>query len=358
MESTGVIEINNVTKKFGDVVALNDVSLSIKDGEFFTLLGPSGAGKSTLLHMIGGFVEPTSGRIEINEEDVTHKSPQERPVSTVFQEYALFPHMSVADNVRYGLEVAGLDSDEQEETIRRYLRMLQIEELYDRPPGQLSGGQRQRVALARSLAIEPEILLLDEPLGPLDEKLRREMQVELKELQESLETTFIYVTHDQEEALTMSDRLCILNHGELIEVGGPIEIYDIPQKRFTAEFIGSGNIIDGTLQSLNGEYASMSWEAGSEAFIGRTELNDGAVADRESVSMVVRPHHFDVGNTNTDNNLVGEIITSVFKGDVYEYVIRLESGQEINAAFNEPLTADDGDKITLSWPKDKCVIVK
>ena len=357
MTSEGVIEIENVTKKFGDVIALDNVSLTIRDGEFFTLLGPSGAGKSTLLHMIGGFVEATSGQIRINGEDVTSKSPQERPVSTVFQEYALFPHMSVADNVRYGLDVKGIDRDEQEEIIGRYLGMLQIEELYDRAPAQLSGGQRQRVALARSLAVEPEILLLDEPLGPLDEKLRREMQVELKELQESLATTFIYVTHDQEEALTMSDRMCILHHGELIEVGTPTEIYNLPHKRFTAEFIGAGNLIDGTLQTMNGEYATMAPALGSNRITGRNDLDEETLEEGAPVSVVIRSNDFETGTANSDNELTGTVTTAIFKGDVYEYVVELEDGHEVHAAFNDPLDIEEGKPITLTWSKDNCVVV-
>lgn len=355
MAGQDVIEISNVSKRYGDVVALAEVSLEIVSGEFFTLLGPSGAGKSTLLHMVGGFVDPDGGTIRIGGEDITGLQPQDRPVSTVFQEYALFPHLNVADNVRYGLEVEGVDRTEQEEIVERYLGMLQIAELKERAPSQLSGGQRQRVALARSLVTEPEILLLDEPLGPLDEKLRREMQVELKELQESLNTTFIYVTHDQEEALTMSDRVCILNFGEVIETGTPEEIYQSPQRKFTAEFIGAGNLLDGRVSKVDGEYATLETAFSSSEIRGRTRVPQ--IEPGDDAAMVIRPHHFSTSKTDSINRIVGTVQASVFKGHVYEYVLSVDDGLAIKAAFDDPLNVQEGEQVELTWTQDNSVVV-
>jgi putative spermidine/putrescine transport system ATP-binding protein len=244
-DSSAAVVLDDVVKRFGDVVAVDGVSLNIRPGQFFSLLGPSGSGKTTCLRMIAGFEQPTSGRILLGGRDVSNLPPFERDVNTVFQDYALFPHMTVAQNVGYGLMVRKVKRDEQTRRVADALEMVRLGHLGDRKPGQLSGGQRQRVALARSLVMRPRVLLLDEPLGALDLKLRQAMQIELKEIQQEVSLTFLYVTHDQEEALTMSDRLAVFNQGKVEQVGSPAEVYERPATTFVAGFIGVSNVLEG-----------------------------------------------------------------------------------------------------------------
>jgi putative spermidine/putrescine transport system ATP-binding protein len=239
------VALENVRCEYGAVTAVDRVDLAIAEGEFFTLLGPSGSGKTTCLRMIGGFTLPTSGRVLIGDRDLTHAPPYARPVNTVFQDYALFPHMNVRDNVGYGLMVRGVDKAERHRRAGQMLELVRLPGAGARRPAELSGGQRQRVALARALINEPRVLLLDEPLGALDLKLREQMQAELKALQRRLGITFLFVTHDQHEALSMSDRVGVMNHGRLEQVGTPREIYDTPATRFVAEFVGAANLLEG-----------------------------------------------------------------------------------------------------------------
>jgi putative spermidine/putrescine transport system ATP-binding protein len=246
---TTAVTLDHVSCRFGsgagEVRAVDDVSLSIEAGEFFTLLGPSGSGKTTCLRMIGGFVLPTAGRVLIGGEDVSQRPPYARPVNTVFQDYALFPHMSIRDNVGYALMVRGVARTERERRADELLALVQLPSVGSRRPAQLSGGQRQRVALARALISQPQVLLLDEPLGALDLKLREQMQSELKALQRRLGITFLFITHDQHEALSMSDRIGVFNQGRLEQVGTPREVYDAPSTRFVADFVGAANVLDG-----------------------------------------------------------------------------------------------------------------
>jgi putative spermidine/putrescine transport system ATP-binding protein len=239
------VRLESVRKTFGDIVAVAGVDLEVGSGEFFSLLGPSGSGKTTCLRMIAGFEEPTEGRILLHGIDVSHLPPYERDVNTVFQDYALFPHMSVQDNTEYGLRVKGVDRSERRRRAAEALAMVRLEGFSSRKPGQLSGGQRQRVALARALVNQPRVLLLDEPLGALDLKLRQQMQSELKSIQQRIGLTFIYVTHDQEEALTMSDRLAVMNEGRIEQVGSPAEVYERPATSFVAGFVGISNVLSG-----------------------------------------------------------------------------------------------------------------
>ena len=244
---THAVALHNVRCEFGAVTAVDGVDLAIARGEFFTLLGPSGSGKTTCLRLIGGFALPTSGRVLIEERDLTDAPPYARPVNTVFQDYALFPHMNVRDNVAYGLMVRGVERAERLRRAAQMLELVRLPGVGERRPAELSGGQRQRVALARALINEPRVLLLDEPLGALDLKLREQMQAELKALQRRLGITFIFVTHDQHEALSMSDRVGVMNRGRLEQVGTPREIYDSPATRFVAEFVGAANLLEGEL---------------------------------------------------------------------------------------------------------------
>src|SRR5712691_7466507 len=251
------IALEGVSKRFGGVAAVDDVSLAIREGEFFSLLGPSGCGKTTTLRMIAGFETPDEGRIVLQGRDVTSVSPNRRPVNMVFQHYALFPHMSIYDNVTFGLKVKHVPRQEHRERVQDILRVVSLEGLERRRTRQLSGGQQQRVALARALVNWPAALLLDEPLGALDVKLRKQMQLELKRIQSELGTTFVYVTHDQEEALAMSDRIAVMNGGRVEQIGSPREIYERPQTAFVADFIGSLNALDFSVHELVGEYALM-----------------------------------------------------------------------------------------------------
>jgi putative spermidine/putrescine transport system ATP-binding protein len=242
--AAAAVHVVKLRKRYGDVVAVADIELVVRSGEFFTLLGPSGSGKTTLLRLIAGFERPDGGRIELGGIDVTQVPPYARNVNTVFQDYALFPHMTVWQNIEYGLRVRRVPRPERREKVGRVLEMVRLPGLGSRKPAQLSGGQRQRVALARAIVNEPEVLLLDEPLGALDLKLRQEMQLELLRVQREVGITFIYVTHDQEEALTMSDRIAVLNHGSIEHIGGPVEIYERPRTAFVAGFIGVSNLIE------------------------------------------------------------------------------------------------------------------
>ena len=243
------VRLENVRKTFGEIVAVAGVDLQVREGEFFSLLGPSGCGKTTCLRMIAGFEEPTAGRILLHGKDVSGSPAYERDVNTVFQDYALFPHMSVRENVEYGLMVKRVGGQERRQRVTEALRMMRLDRFDRRKPGELSGGQRQRVALARAIVNQPRVLLLDEPLGALDLKLRQAMQIELKSIQERLSMTFIYVTHDQEEALTMSDRLAVMNQGRVEQVGTPAEVYERPATGFVAGFVGASNVLSGDAAS-------------------------------------------------------------------------------------------------------------
>ncbi len=245
MSTTNAVELRDVVKRFGDIAAVDHVSLEIRDGEFFSLLGPSGCGKTTTLRMIAGFEYPSSGSIVIHGREMATIPPHRRPVNTVFQSYALFPHLTVAQNVAFGLEMQRRPKDEIAARVREALEQVRLSGFADRRPRQLSGGQQQRVALARALINQPEVLLLDEPLGALDQKLRKELQIELKSLQRRVGITFVFVTHDQEEALTMSDRIAVMSQGKVLQIGSPTEIYERPTCRFVADFIGETNFIAG-----------------------------------------------------------------------------------------------------------------
>ena len=279
------VEMRNVTKAFGDVIAVDNISMGIRQKEFFALLGPSGCGKTTSLRMIAGFERPTNGDVMINGRDVGATPPFQRNVNTVFQSYALFPHMTVEQNVAFGLEMRNTAKDEIRRRVGEALELVRLPQLARRFPKQMSGGQQQRVALARALVNRPAVLLLDEPLGALDAKLRKEMQIELKTLQREVGITFIFVTHDQEEALTMSDRIAVFSKGKVLQVGTPLEIYERPTCRFVADFIGETNFLDGKVESVEGEFATIV-VGGNHKFIGRAMEGVRAGVD---ASLSVRP---------------------------------------------------------------------
>ncbi len=282
-QTRGAVELANVTKQFGEFTAVNDITLNVRDGEFFSLLGPSGCGKTTTLRLIAGFEQPTLGEIFIHGQPVAGIPPYKRPVNTVFQNYALFPHMTVAQNVAFGLEMKKVPKAEIEERVNNALELVQLPHLRDRKPKQLSGGQRQRVALARALSNRPEVLLLDEPLGARDLKLRKAMQFELKQIQAEVGITFIYVTHDQEEAITMSDRIAVMNDGVIQQIGAPREIYDHPANRFVADFIGETNFITGRVAET-GDFATVDIGAPVLGTADGRNLSPG-----QEVTLAIRP---------------------------------------------------------------------
>jgi putative spermidine/putrescine transport system ATP-binding protein len=305
--SSPALALEDVVKRFGDVVAVDGVSLDVAPGEFFSLLGPSGSGKTTCLRMIAGFEQPTSGRILLEGRDVSDLPPFERNVNTVFQDYALFPHMTVAQNVGYGLMVRKIPKDERTRRIADALEMVRLQEMGNRKPGQLSGGQRQRVALARSLVLRPKVLLLDEPLGALDLKLRQAMQIELKEIQQEVSLTFIYVTHDQEEALTMSDRLAVFNLGKVEQVGTPAEVYELPATAFVAGFIGVSNVLEG------------------EAAEGITGSPHAFTVRPEKIEIV--PLDAELGESQC--TATGRVREVVYLGAITRYIVGLDVGGEL-----------------------------
>ncbi|MEI6793020.1 MAG: ABC transporter ATP-binding protein [Actinomycetes bacterium] len=301
------VELENVTKRYGDVTAIEDFDLRVEDGEFLTLLGPSGCGKTTTLRLIGGFEAPNRGEIRIGGEDMSSQPAYRRPVNTVFQQYALFPHLSVSRNIGYGLKHAGTGREETARRVEEMMHLMQIPDVGDRRPRELSGGQQQRVALARALVMNPKVLLLDEPLGSLDYKLRKDMQFELKRIHREVGVTFIYVTHDQEEAMTMSDRIVVMSNGHIEQDASPAEIFDRPRTAFVADFIGDTNIVHGTVTRIENGHASV--DLGPLGEIGGSTDDKIAAGDRVRVSIRptdVRVEHGDSGGAVVqDSVLVG-----------------------------------------------------
>ncbi|WP_372677193.1 ABC transporter ATP-binding protein [Desulfosarcina sp.] len=321
---TAAISAQRVTKVFGEgknkVLALDDISLTIEENEFFTLLGPSGCGKTTLLRLIAGFDQPTSGAIMLRGEEISHLPPNQRSVNTVFQNYALFPHMTVAKNISFGLEMLGQPHDVIEKTVGDMLTLVKMEALRDRRTDQLSGGQQQRVALARALAPRPQVLLLDEPLSALDYKLRKEMQIELKQLQHDTGITFIFVTHDQEEALTMSDRIAVMHLGRILQIGTPRQIYNQPCERFVADFIGKSNFLSAEVLAVEGRRAQLKLSSGRKVSVS---IPEGMDPDG-SVTVVVRPEYTQLFSGSKDvADLQGVLENIVYLGTDTHYHIRL-----------------------------------
>ncbi len=321
------IEAKGVSKVFQGagqdaVKALDNVSVSIRENEFFTLLGPSGCGKTTLLRLIAGFDFPTGGEILLYGQNIAPLPPYKRPVNTVFQSYALFPHMTLGQNIGFGLEMLGKPRAEIEARVTQMLKLVQMEELRNRKTSQISGGQQQRVALARALAPAPKVLLLDEPLSALDYKLRKDMQIELKRLQHETGITFIFVTHDQEEALTMSDRIAVMSKGRILQVGSPRDIYDRPAERFVANFIGETNFLEGEIAEAKGGEALIKLAGGAAISAG---LPDG-VKPSGKVTVVVRPEHADLVSPGATGHLWGRLENIVYFGTDTHYHVLLDGG--------------------------------
>ena len=307
-----VIELENVTKSFGDNVILKDFDFKVKKDEFLSILGPSGCGKTTILRLIGGFEEPDEGKILFNGEDITNKEPYERKINTVFQKYALFPHMNVYNNIAFGLNIKKMDKKIIKEKVKEVLKLVNLVGFENREIESLSGGQQQRIAIARALVNEPEVLLLDEPLGALDLKLRQAMQIELKRIQKSVGITFIYVTHDQEEALSMSDTVVVLNNGEIQQMDSPLNIYNEPKNAFVADFIGESNIIKAKMLSdFKVRFLDYDFPCVDKGF-----------KDMEDVEVVVRPE--DVLLVDENYQIEGTVTSLVFKGVHYEMTVDVD----------------------------------
>jgi putrescine transport system ATP-binding protein len=341
------IRFENVTKRFGDFTAVNKLSLTIYEREFFALLGASGCGKSTLLRMLAGFEEPTEGRITLDGQDMRGIPPYRRPVNMMFQSYALFPHMTVEKNIAFGLKQDGMPKPEIEARVAEMLKLVKLEPYAKRKPHQLSGGQRQRVALARSVAKRPKVLLLDEPLGALDKKLREETQFELMDLQQNLGLTFVVVTHDQEEAMTMADRIAILDKGEVMQVATPAEVYEAPGSRFVAGFVGNVNMFEGKVASRDATTARITGGSGAEILVD----NVGNATAGADVAFAVRPEKIKVSSKKPKdavNALEGEVYDIAYLGDMTVYHVKLDDGQVVRASslnaariMEDPLTWND-----------------
>lgn len=352
-----MVTLINIEKKFKDFVAAKDINLVVESGEFLTLLGPSGCGKTTTLRMIAGFEQPTEGEVWIDGQLVNDIEPYKRDVNTVFQSYALFPHMNVFDNIAFGLRMKKVKKAEVKERVENILKLVQLEQFIDRKPDQLSGGQRQRVAIARALVNNPKVLLLDEPLGALDLRLRKQMQVELKHLQKQLGITFIYVTHDQEEALTMSDRIIVMNEGLIEQIGSPTEIYERPKTRFIADFIGETNIFEGIIKRKDDQFVYIDC-AGQEL----KALRNGEGDTGEKVYLAVRPEKMDVNiiANETLSNLSCLFKEKIYIGSLTKLVLELPTGQEVIVNETEENSGyiKTGGLLYMSWnPIDSVLLI-
>jgi spermidine/putrescine transport system ATP-binding protein len=345
------VRLEGVTKRFDDVVAVDDVSLSIEPGRFFALLGPSGCGKTTTLRMIGGFEEPTEGSIYLGDHDVVGLPPYKRDVNTVFQSYALFPHLTIFENVAFGMRRQGVHGQQLAGRVREILKLVDLEGMEKRKPRQLSGGQQQRVALARALVNKPRVLLLDEPLGALDLKLRRQMQLELKTIQHDIGITFIHVTHDQEEAMTMADSIAVMNKGRVEQLGPPTELYEQPKTAFVAGFLGASNLLPGSVSGAD----AIRLDGGPEV-----KVRPEATQDRSGrVAVGIRPEKIRIGAGQV-NTLVGTVFETAYVGVSTQYVVDTPAGRlnvyVQNMESGAP-RASSGDSITLGFDPEATFVV-
>jgi len=357
-----IVELRGVSKRYGAQVALEEFSLEVRRGEFLTLLGPSGSGKTTILRLVAGFEQPHAGQVLIDGRDAADLPPYRRNVNTVFQHYALFPHLDVFGNVAFGLEQKKLPKAEIRRRVRAMLELVELPGKEDRLPSQLSGGEKQRVALARALVLEPAVLLLDEPLAALDEKLRKQMQVELKRLRERLGITFLFVTHDQQEALVMSDRVAVINRGSLEQVGSGEEIYENPRTRFVAEFMGIENFFEVTAAGKSGEWIRFAGPAG----VALWAKDAGGVAEGSPATLAVRPEAVRLSLARPEpaprNLLAGEVIEVIYEGGSRRWAVQLASGErlvvrESNSGNDWPAERNlRGVKVYLSWEPERTLV--
>jgi len=351
------VELSGVTKRFGEFVAVDDLSLDIYEGEFFSLLGPSGCGKTTTLRMIAGFEEPTGGSISVAGEQVQGVPPYRRPVNTVFQSYAIFPHLNVFDNVAFGLRRSGVKGEELNTRVTEACEMVQLSGFEKRKPTMLSGGQQQRVALARALVNRPKVLLLDEPLGALDLKLRKELQLELRTLQHEVGITFVYVTHDQEEALTMSDRIAVMNEGKVQQIADPTTLYELPKNSFVANFIGQINVFSGVVESVSGDRVTL--RTSREMRIEAYSQEGAGVEVGAEAQAAVRPEKIRFGGAG-DNASTAEIRQIVYLGVSTQYIAELPGGEKLVLYQQNAQDAQNpsvGEEVPVSWDARNCLVL-
>ncbi len=361
---TADVEFVGITKAFHELTAVDDLNLKVEAGEFFSLLGPSGCGKTTSLRMLGGFEEPTTGRILLGGQDVTYLPPYRRDVNTVFQSYALFPHLNVFENVAFGLRRQRFDRTEIRRRVGEILEIVDLPNYEKRQSSQLSGGQQQRVALARALVNEPKVLLLDEPMSALDAKLRRQMQIELKRIQAQVGITFLYVTHDQEEAMTMSNRLAVMWHGRIEGMGSPKDVYDNPTTEFVASFLGASNLLPGTIESKSSDVVSVAVEGGVTVHVPPARLPD--LGDSRAVKVGVRPEKIgiaEVSSTVPDgyNSIHGRVVVSTFTGVGNQYIVETPLGVTVTVYaqnIGRQWAPRSGDEVILTWPVEHTFTVK
>ena len=360
--ATPLIQFDNVTKKFGEFVAIDNLSINIYEREFFALLGPSGCGKTTMMRMLAGFETITEGTITLGGEDISPVPANKRPTNMMFQSYALFPHLTVANNIAFGLKRSDMPKSEIAGRVDEMLKLVQLDKFANRKPHQISGGQRQRVALARSLAKAPKLLLLDEPLGALDKKLRQETQFELMDIQEKLGTTFVIVTHDQEEAMTVASRVAVMDHGRLKQVATPDQIYEYPNSRYVADFIGDVNLIEGNASVNGSDGIEISWAEGTAPINARTSRD---VSDGASVTYAIRPEKVAISSekpADAENAVQGQIDDIAYLGNISTYHVKLPNGQIVKSQVansrrlsRRSMTWEDN--VWLSWTDTAGVVL-
>ncbi|KUO41277.1 MAG: hypothetical protein APZ16_00135 [Candidatus Hadarchaeum yellowstonense] len=346
------VELKNVTKKYGEIVAVDDVSFAVERGQFFSLLGPSGCGKTTTLRMISGFETPTEGEIFIEGKPMTNVPPFKRPTNLVFQNLALFPHMNVFDNIAFGLRIKKVPENEIQKRVKEMLELVRLPGYEKRKISQLSGGEKQRIAIVRALVNRPAVLLLDEPLGPLDLKLREEMIVELKRIKREVGTTFIYVTHDQGEALTMSDKIVVMNKGKVVQIGTPMEIYEKPKSKFVADFIGGTNFFEG-------KYTDGAVEVDG---LGKISIESGAHVSKKTLLLSVKPEKICIGKKlkKVDNIFDGKVTESFYQGRAITYKVLLENDSLITVvapSYGMERVFGIGEKVKVGWNKEDARVI-
>ena len=359
MSNKNSIEVRNLVKTYGDVFALKNVDLDIADGEYFVLLGPSGGGKTTLLRSIGGFIRPDSGTVQIKGKNVDNLPPDKRPTSMVFQGFALFPHMTVSENIGYGLKLRSVEKSIIHDKVIKMMDLVGLSGLSDRKPHELSGGQQQRVQLARALILENDVLLLDEPLSALDAQLRKDMCIELKRLQKTVGISFVHVTHNQEEAMSVADRIAIIADGEMVEQGSPKEIYSNPKKKFTAEFIGEKNILNGVVVDFNKSKILVNIEK-DEIEVAN---NNYTIAKNQKISLSIKSESIQISKVSSSkskgakNSITGKVTEITFLGQFVRYLVLLSNNQEIQVRSNNEIEGVSlNDQINLTWSLDDFLI--